>query len=351
MIDTNIHLKSYHDKKVMLTELMKDSMRQRRNANQERLAAGLEEAKDPQPLRHVKQGSYAMHTQVQSEVESSDIDDGAVFGSDDLVGPRGAVYTPREAKEMVRDAISSQGEFKTPPEVRTNCVRVYYADGFQVDIPVYREVEKDGELLYELASTDWKESDPEAVTNWFNSQVIAKSPDETDGRQMRRVVCLMKAWAKSRKSWNMPSGFILSVLVDEAYPIRDASLLGRDDDALIRVIDYLHSRLIASAVVRHPVLSENITKTEQDACMVELRDRLQVARESLADLRKASCSELEALKIWRGFFDTDHFDARIQELEEERTAKVAAPAIVGLSRDGGPPEQEVIKRGGEGRYA
>lgn len=354
MYDCHQHLKKFHDDDATLTEEMKQIMRDRRNANQKRLARGLEKMSGPKILRHVKQGSYAMHTMVQSEFEASDIDDGVIFAKDDLVGPKGGEYSPLDAKSMVRDALDD-GSFKTPPEVRTNCVRVYYNDGFTLDIPVYREVDGILGTYYELASTDWKKSDPEGVTNWFNQQVIDKSPDENNGRQMRRIVRLLKAWCKSRKSWNMPSGFILSKLTDEVYS-KDQSLLNRDDQALLQVMEAILSRLNGlfwpNLVVDHPVIwGETITKTKNDPDMVQLHSRLGDAVKALSILRDSSCTELDALKALRNLFSTDYFDERIKELEKGDEKSESATCAASITSTGTEPTRPVIKKGGEGRYA
>lgn len=158
-----------------------------------------------------------MHTMVQHPENDYDIDDGAVFLRDDLKGDRGGDMSPREARDMVRDALND-GSFSSPPETKKNCVRVQYQVGYHVDIPVYREYEDDtGKMVLELASSEWRESDPQEITTWFNDAVIENSPDANNGRQMRRIVCLLKMFARSRKSWKLPSGLILSVLVDEKY--------------------------------------------------------------------------------------------------------------------------------------
>lgn len=346
MYNCHNDLTRFHNARVSLNEAMKQIMRDRRSANQTRLRKGLEEAKKPLPIRHVKQGSYAMHTMVQSEYDASDIDDGAVFTKAALVGPRGGYMSSHDAKLMVRDAIDD-GSFATPPEIHTNCVRVFYKDGFRIDIPVYREVTEGGETFYELASTDWKRSDPEGVTVWFNDEVVRKSPDETNGRQMRRMVKLEKAWAKSRKSWNLPSGLIFSTLTDEVY-YRDDTLLNRDDQAFLRVLERIHARLQSNLVVNHPVVrGDTVTKTDRDSTMVELRDRLGDAIKTLSILRKHDCTELDALKALRDLFDTDYFDERIAQLQAP-TKAAAAPAVIIRTEQ---PQEPVIKQGGEGRYA
>lgn len=354
MYNCHKQLRAYQDDRVTLTNDMKDVMRGRRDANQKRLSRGLEIAKAPKVLRNVKQGSYAMHTMVQSEFAASDIDDGAIFAKVDLVGPKGGEYSPFDAKTMVRDALDD-GSFKTPPEIHTNCVRVFYNDGFTLDIPVYREVDGLLGTYYELASTKWKTSDPEVVTNWFNKQVINKSPDTNGSRQMRRIVRLLKAWSKSRKSWNMPSGFIFSKLTDEKY-FKDMSLLDRDDQALLQVMEAIKQRLEGffgpNLVVEHPVvLGETITKTDKDANMVELLDRLGTAIETLSVLRRSDCTELDALKALREMFCTDYFDERIGEIEDEAKKSDSSGKTSAIITSGSVPSKPVVKKGGEGRYA
>lgn len=348
MFNSHQDLLNFFLDRVQLTEVQKKKMRSRRNANRERLKRGLEEDGDPEPLRFVKQGSYAMHTMVQANADTSDIDDGAVFKKDDLKGARGGEYSALDAKQMVRDALDD-GSFKMAPEVRTNCVRVYYDDGFTVDVPVYREVESAGRTYYELAGPDWKESDPEAVTDWFNKNVNAKSPDIVHGRQMRRLVRLLKAWSKSRSSWNLPSGLVLSILTNEGYFLNPA-WKERDDQAFLAVLTAIYQRLVVNRRVYRPVSPhDEITKSSDDANMRELRDRLKEGIQTLAVLLSPKAGRLETLKAYKSFFSTDYFDAEIAKLEKPQKAALAAPAII--TNSGAQPQREFIKRGGEGQYA
>jgi len=343
-------LLNYFLDEVQLTEEQMDKMRSRRNANRDRLKRELAKRGKPLPIRFVAQGSYAMHTMVQANVDSSDIDDGAVFKKDDLKGPNGGAFSALDAKRMVRDALDD-GSFKQPPEVRTNCVRVYYDDGFTVDVPVYREVQSGGHTYYELASTDWKESDPEAVTEWFKKNVDAKSPDTVHGRQMRRIVRLLKAWTKSRSTWNLPSGFVLSILVNEPY-FRNPAWSERDDQAFLAVLTAIHQRVQLNRRVFRPVPpAEEITKSSDDANMRDLRDRLREGLATLAVLLDPSCDRLKALKAYKSFFNTDYFDATIAELEKDKKEQLAATATPYITVTGAEPKREFIKRGGEGSYA
>lgn len=355
--NANDHLVRFHGSRVFVNDDALSLARQRRQANRDRLKKGLDAAKEPQALEHVAQGSYAMCTMVQAESESSDIDDGVVFSREALKGSRGGDRTANDAKEMVRAAVASTGDYKTPPEVRGNCVRIYYADGFHVDMPVYRKYEENGTTHKELASTGtWKASAPEDITTWFNEQVTAKSPDNTNGRQMRRMVRLLKAWSKSRTSWSMPSGFILSVLVDEQY-YSNQSWKDRDDLALIYVMRAIRNRLQSDERVYRPVPPrEEITRDSTLGRIRKLRDELEYAIAELSKIERADCDELMALKALKTMFFTDFFDGRIKEIED-CDGDGGNGGGKGGGGDGGGrgaaavPTSPVKKQGGSGQYA
>src|SRR5580704_13650597 len=137
MFDCAQDVLAYHDEKVTLPQAERTEMRERRDANRERLKKGLKDAKKPAPRDFVSQGSYSMKTMTQHREKDYDIDDGAYFGKEVLIGERGAEISALQARQMVRGALDD-GSFNTPPEVRNNCVRVSYKAGFHVDVPVYR---------------------------------------------------------------------------------------------------------------------------------------------------------------------------------------------------------------------
>ena len=53
-------IRAYHDERVRLTENQKKKLRDRRDANRDRLRRGLKKNADPAPVKSVIQGSYAM---------------------------------------------------------------------------------------------------------------------------------------------------------------------------------------------------------------------------------------------------------------------------------------------------
>ena len=323
MIDCAKDVRAYHNQDVTLPESEQKRMRDRRNANRNRLRKGLDKAGKPAPIEFVKQGSYAMKTMIQDPDNDYDIDDGVYFHKEDLVGERGAEMTSLQARQMVRDAVDD-GKFNQAPEVRSNCVRVLYEAGYHVDLPVYRRVVTEtffGAVVhYELAaSSGWKRSDARDVSKWYEDE-RAKA---ADGQQLRRINRYLKKYARSRQSWRagILSGFGISVLVVECFRHHE-----REDRALYDTMVAIRDRLNLSLVVAHPVTpGDHITAGSDDARARTFRDKLGDAIDALQPLFDTDCTRKRALKCWDKVFATTFFSER---LEDEKRDSMGAPTIV-----------------------
>ena len=323
MFDCAKDFRAYHDQDVTLPKAEQDQMRDRRNANRNRLRNGLTKANKPAPLEFVKQGSYAMKTMTRDPDNDYDIDDGVYFAKEDLVGERGAEMTSLQARQMVRDAVDD-GKFKRAPEVRSNCVRVFYEAGYHVDLPVYRRVVTStvfaDEVHYELAaSSGWKRSDARDVSDWYEDERTKSS----DGRQLRRINRDLKKYARSRFSWRagILSGFGITVLVTERFRHAD-----REDRAFYDTIVAIRDRLNWNLQIAHPVTPDDyITSGPDDARARSFRDKLTEAIDTLQPLFESDCTRERALKCWDKVFATTFFSER---LENEQRAAVVAPAII-----------------------
>ena len=293
---------------------------------------------------------------IQHDENDYDIDDGVYFDKADLVGPQGGDKTSLDTRKMVRDAVDD-GSFKKAPEVRKNCVRVYYDAGYHVDLPAYRKVTtKDwlgqDQVHYELASSSWVRSDARDVTNWFYEQNKALSPDESNGRQLRRIVRYIKKFAKSRASWGSQilSGFGITKLVTECF----RASIDRDDVAVYETIKAIKDRLLINLVVVHPVTpNSTITSGDDDPKAKFLRQKLEDAIGWLSRTQDSECTREEALKCWDKVFSTDFFSTRCEAKSESNAyAKSITVLVDGLvaSSGSGQPEQAVRKQGG-GRFA
>jgi hypothetical protein len=198
-------------------------------------------------------------------------------------------------------------------------------------MPVYRRtVYKDarGDLYYyhELASTDWKRSDARHVTEWFEEENNTKSPDTTNGRQLRRIVRQIKKFARSRESWKgqILSGFGITKLVTECY-CGDAN---REDLALYDTMKAMRDRLQWDLEITHPVTpNETITKDAKDARARYLRDRLTEVINALAPLFEVGCTRAKALKCWDRVFATTFFSDRGDIIAKTAPNLLRAPSI------------------------
>jgi hypothetical protein len=346
MFDCAEDVTAYHDDKVTLPQAERDEMRGRRDANRDRLRAGLAKNEKPKPVEIASQGSYSMRTMVQHTDKDYDIDDGAYFAKEELIGPKGGEMSALETRQMVRDALAVDGRFKKEPEVRDSCVRVFYDEGYRIDVPAYRRTKTKDALgvdtfRFELAGPDWRESDARAVTRWFEKRNEILSPDKENGRQFRRVVRLAKKFGRSRDTWKgrMASGFMITKLCSDCF--QPAS--ERDDVALRRTLEAVRDRLKSSLVVQHPVLlGETISKGNNDPKAAFLRDKLEENLEHLKTLDEPTCDHEQALKAWGDFFNDPWFRGRAKEPD-----KAGAAFIFGTT---GPDRPAVDKQGG-GRYA
>lgn len=294
---------SFHDDEVTLPQAQRTAMRDRRNANRDRLKDRLKSDGKPMPYAFIKQGSYAMLTMVQDPDNDYDIDDGVYFTQASLKRKDGTEMSPTEVKQMVCTALQDD-RFEKKPQVRRSCVRIFYQGGYHVDMPAYRIRTSDGQ--YELADdSGWTVSRAADVEDWFNRE-NDKSPDTNNGRQFRRMVRDIKKFARSRKEWKdqIASGFIITKLAADCYvPNKD-----REDLALRDTMRKIYNRLCVSSQVYHPITHNvELTKGPADSNTQFLREKLRQALINLAVLDSLTCTRKHALAAWDKVFGTDYF--------------------------------------------
>lgn len=323
IFDLSKELLIFHDRNVKLNDADRRRLSEVRANNLKRVRDGLV-ADDRQEFKAcLNQGGYAMQTVVNDPAQQSnhDIDIALIFDKDDL--PAGALA----ARQRVRDALlQSNAPFNDPPEARTNAVTVWYADGYHVDFAVYRRsVDVGGQVVHEHAGADWAVRDPAEVTQWFDATVEAKSPKGSfvavRPNQMRRVVRLIKWFSRSRASWDLPGGMIISTLVDECYRPH----LSRDDVSVYETLKALKSRLDLYCQVYHPAGDgRDLTGKETYLKQVErLRDKLGMVIPKL-EILETECTRDQARGAWDWVFNHS-FWGGADVLAE--TAKLSAAEI------------------------
>jgi len=328
MFDCSKDLIAYHNEEVTLPQIERSAMRDRRNANRDRLKKRLREAHKPEIDKFIKQGSYAMLTMVQDPENDYDIDDGVYFKEGSLRGEDGKTLSPLQVREMICEALQDD-RFNKKPQVHDSCVRVYYNEGYHVDMPVYRTRDADEE--YELASAEgWVVSRAADVESWFDEKNQNLSPDAENGRQFRRIVRILKKFARSRKNWKeeIATGFSITKLVSECY-VKNAD---REDQALRGTMEKLYERLRNSLVVCHPVTTgAHLTKGLDDPRMRFFRERLKEALEHLAVLDAVDCTAARALSAWDRVFNASFFSGRL--IIEEAAKNLAVSSMLKSASD------------------
>ncbi len=321
MFDLHDKMNEYYKEHVRLDTDERNKLAGYRDTNLVRLKSGLNKLAIKHETTYASyqyyrnQGSYATFTLNQHPDNEYDIDVAIVFKKDDL--PSSAL----KARQRIADAFKQMGRiFSKDPEARTNAVTVWYAEGYHIDFAVYRTY-KDifGNTIIEHAGPEWNERDPMDLTNWFNDAVNKSSPSKESGAtvedyQLRRVVQLLKAFAKSRSSWNLPGGLIISVLVAHCYQPDDE----RDDIALYNTMVAIYNRLSLSTEVWNPAnLPELLTYKEEYKKQVErFRDKLDIAITNLEPLFEDDCTTNKAMSAWNKVFNHPFWAEAVEEESE-----------------------------------
>lgn len=339
----NDQIAAYEADKVNLPESVREDLYAKRKANRERLKKNRPEKIRVNDNHFIPQGSMAIRTTVQEKDSDYDIDDGVWFYKEDLVTE--LLFIPidmsaQEVQEMVRDALKDPW-FNKQPEVHNNCVRVFYNEGYHVDIPCYR-LRDEGKPTerQELAAADnkWILSDPTEINIWFEEKVqdLNRAQAESGG-QFRRMIRLLKRFARSRgDKWDMPNGLKLTMLVEECFK----ASVGRDDEAFYWLLEKLSARLAQSLIVYNRAQKKSpqdqLTKGYRDSNMVELQTQVGAALKELAVLQSDKCTKKAARTAWDWVFQSDGFFKTYDEEHESAVASVApsAPFVKSPTRFG-----------------
>lgn len=145
------------------------------------------------------QGSYKMGTGIRTKDDICDLDDGVYFFREPDV-------TGTTLQQWVKDAV--EDHTNTPPEHKAKCIRNIFAGDYEIDMPVYYQI--DGEE-YQLAvkNSDFEDSDPKAMVDWFNGK-------KDDKGQLVKIVKYLKAWCDHKQN-KMPSGLAMTILASNAW--------------------------------------------------------------------------------------------------------------------------------------
>ena len=344
MFDYSKQIEGFRSDKVRLSTEFKDKLYAHRDANRNRIIARLPEKIEGLKLSNSSfkpQGSMANDTIIQTTFvyDEYDIDDGVVLNRSELIDTEGDELSAEEVRSLLLSTLKDKRFSKQPTQVH-NCIRVFYKEEDEerhhVDFPVYRKFENDnGEVVRELAGGEgWMLSDPTQVNRWFLGEVARLNEAESGwGTQFRRLVQLMKRFGRSRKSWDLPNGMKLTMLVHECLP----NYRTRLDLAFRELLQAIECRLILNKEIcnlAHPD-QPALTREACDDNVVELEERVQEALEQLAVLDERENENADsARKAWDWIFRSDGYFKDFDGKEAEKVKEASLRAKVNLLSSG-----------------
>jgi len=310
---------------IALNSAKKESLITSRDSLKKKIEKYFKEKKEDeiQP-KFWSQGSFKMNTTVNpiSETDDSgnvrlkyDLDYGIYFIEKKGEDKKRSIDTWHK---WVFEAVD--GHTNTPPQKKNTCVRVIFADGHHIDLPIYY---MNGDTL-ELAhkSKGWINSDPKAFFDWFNE--MAKSDP-----QLRRIVRYLKAWKNFKEinnsSLKLPSGFALTILAANNF-VSDSN----DDKAFKLTVEKIKVELDEIFECKRPTtpVGEDVfadfSETKKSNFLNALGSLIEACKnaENEKNFKKAS----EYLQKQLG----DRFPTGTDETEEDKNSRLAG-ALLGAS--------------------
>lgn len=208
-----------------------------------------------------------------------DVDDGVYFIGEEEIKDRKSIQTYHD---WIYDAVKDHTD-KDPIDKNT-CVRVMFADGHNIDLPIYYKKGDTPELAHKRDG--WVFSDPKEFAEWFN-----KKADKDE--QLRRIVRYLKGWKDyrefCREDKSFPSGLVLSVLAANNFYANT-----RDDIAFKETLINIEAALSQKFECKMPTtpVGENLLSkyTQKDYFLEQLRNLIKDAKKALEESnQKKSC--------------------------------------------------------------
>jgi hypothetical protein len=272
-------------------------MKTSRQALEKKITDKIKEKLDVTPFYYTQgSGARDMKTIIIKEDGTYDADRGVYL-------PEKPNVTAQTVQSYVYDAVKDHTDGGA--EHRKKCIRVYYKSAYNIDFPVYYQV--DGETYSYLAinGNGWIRDDPEQMIKWF------KDYKDNDG-QLIRIVKYLKAWA-SKCSFKTPSGIALAVWAAKTFIAEK----DRDDKCLLGVLKGIQNACWWSVSCMSPVEPfDDLTAKLSDDQKTKFKNALNDFITD-AELAIAEENQLKASKYWGSRFPEgldENVDKRLNSL-------------------------------------
>jgi hypothetical protein len=265
------------------------------------------------------QGSFEMNTIINpipvydedgKKLLKYDLDYGVYFIEEDGEDNRKSINTWHD---WIYKSVEDHTD--TLPLKKNTCVRVLYADGHHIDLPIYYK--DDGIIELAHKGKGWIESDPKEFYEWFNDKT-------KENQQLRRIVRYLKAWKNYRENNNsslkLPSGFALTILATNNFVSDD-----NDDTALRETVREIKNALDIKFECRRPTtpINEDVFDNYSDTRKNNFLDTL---KSLLSDCDRAKNEKnfKKASEFLRYNQFGDRFPLGKDESEDQKSSRLAA---------------------------
>lgn len=321
MANNHEQFKAFHDT-IKATDTRITKLKQNRKALRDRIRKYFKDnlADEIQP-KFYSQGSFAMGTLLNPITD----DDGlAAYDLDDGVYFIGDSEEKKKTIQWYHDKIMAavDGHTNQKPNDKKSCVRVNYADGHHIDLPIYFKVNGDNHPQLAHKKKPWVKQDAKDFNNWFKKQC-------TNKKHLQEIVRFLKAWRdylKDEKNVDLPCGFILTILAANHYTSIDDSRLDIImKDTLVSMQDELskpgHFHCYRP-VSPYEDLFEFYSNTKRDTFLSHLKSFRDDAERAVN-----SKNQKEGCEKWQKHFGPRFSCANAKDVDEDASQKSFAGSI------------------------
>lgn len=314
--------------RIRLTDSKRENLRSARNTLREKISNYFKEDNPEYDPNFQAQGSYVMDTIVNPIKDDYDLDDGVYFLRN---LPSDQRPKPSTFHNWLIDAV---GNHTNDVQDKNTCIRVNYAQGYHIDLPIYYKNFYDPELAHKIKG--WILSNPTEFILWFeqktNSGFKMEFLFEANQRdnfriwdedmrkkdvQLRRIVRYLKAWCDFKGN-QMPSGIIMTILAgNNYYPDQ------KDDISLLQTLKNINNSLSKEFVCKRPT-----TPKGEDLFSEYSNPRKQFFRDELDEIIKSGeqavkeVNQSQACINWKKHFG-DRFPCHL--IKDGDTSKIYQP--------------------------
>jgi hypothetical protein len=293
-----------YNKTITPTNEQMQQMKTSRKALEKKIIAKLEDKLDMTPSFYTQgSGSKHMRTIIIKEDGTYDADRGVYLPEEPAVT---ADTVQRYVLEAVNDHTADGAEH------RKKCIRVFYRCAYNIDFPVYYEVEDEDYAYMAVKGNGWIKDDPWHMITWFEKR------KDADG-QLLRMVKYLKGWA-SRCPFKMPSGIAMAVWAANHF----SGVKDRDDECLYNLLKAIRSAVIFRVTCYSPVkpyddLTAKMSEDQKDRFKEELDKFIGDAKKALDE-----ANQFKSSGIWQKHLGLRFPDGADEDTDQKARALYAA---------------------------